>query len=111
MNSDSPTKGKAYPVCDDCKRSGKWNCPHLNSDSVEAILKVYRTQHNVAHRRANKGEVDALTAYTKAALLALLEAEAVYADVVKYGKNDVRVPFVVKVVSLERIKELFDGKS
>lgn len=49
MNSDSPTKGKAYPVCDDCKRSGKWNCPHLNSDSVEAQLLMYENTILIAN--------------------------------------------------------------
>lgn len=45
MNSDSPSKGKAYPVCNNCKDAGEWNCPHLNSDSVEA-KKVSEILHN-----------------------------------------------------------------
>lgn len=45
MNSDSPSKGKAYPVCNNCKDAGEWNCPHLSSDSVEA-KKVSEILHN-----------------------------------------------------------------
>lgn len=47
---------------------------------------------------------------TAQALYQRLAAEAVYADVVQYGKNDKRVPFVVKAIPISKLKAIMEIK-
>lgn len=73
--NNAPQPGQIYLLCEDCKRSGKWPCPHQSSQLDDFIKRAIESANdfNTEYEWTGGGHEDMALSLARAQIKALIE--------------------------------------